>query len=501
VPSILGCIGWASWLLACFAGAAIAQPERPLKSHLLRVGFECPEAVAAGSRREVLRTFDLSLPHAPHRLIVGLARTPPADEPKRAEALRAALGFWIGGEAVRGMHVYPGLSAVLLELAPSLSPDRVAEQLATCAGPVRYVELDYSLTLEGVTPDDWHWVDQTSLQKMAVHEAWEHTTGNPEIVVAVIDTGIDLEHPDLVDNLWENGCEKTSDPNDRPCPGEVIGDISGDVHGWNFVSPSDPPLDTHGHGTEVAGIIGARGNNRVPLGEASCIAGVAWRVSLVALKVVGGVAGLDPLTRAVQYATAIPADVINASLSLEAEESELLKAAVAAAGEQGVLLVAAAPRDQPDVDAGNQTPRVPCGIPFDNVICVTATDDADQLVAGASIGGSSVDLGATATGVRTTTLRNVLPKGCSGTQPSSSIAAPHVAGVAALLRARCPGLPIDEMRRRILDLGDPAPALGTSPSGTRRTVTGKRLNASSAVAPACPPVRASRRLPRPALLE
>jgi thermitase len=415
-------------------------------------------------------------------MLVRPCQSSPSEEGRRAEALRSALGVWLGGEIVRGMHVYPGLSAVLLELDPSAPSVRIAEQLATCAGPIRYVELDYSLELEAKAPDDRRWSDQGSLRKMSVDAAWDHTTGKREVVVAVIDSGIDLAHPELKGNLWVNDCEPTADPNDAPCPGEIIG-VSGDVHGWNFGSPGAPPNDTHGHGTQVAGIIGALGNNGQGGGDDdhSCIAGIAWEVSLVALKVTGhfdpdlDASGLDPVTRAVQYATAIPADVINASFSVP--RSELLQSAVAAAGAKGILVVAAAPASQPDVDEGS-APRMPCGIPGDNVVCVTATNDQDEIVPGVSVGATSVDLGATATLVRTTNLRDDDPEGCSAAPATSSIATPHVAGVAALLRARCPGLPVPAMRSRILEGGDLV--------GLPSTTTGRRLNALKAVAPPCP---------------
>lgn len=466
----------------CLVGAS-GPSEAALTSHLAAAGFACPDSPSDAERARVLETFRPDAPHAERRLIVGLERTAAAEtERERAKALRAAIDEWLASEPVaesppaprpriESMHVYPRLDAVLLEFTGEVVLPKLARELAACPGPIRYVELDYEIVPEATIPNDRFWADQDSLRTMSVDHAWDLTTGSSKVVVAVIDNGFPLQHVDLKNNLWTNTCVSTADPNDDPCPGEVIGGVSGDLHGWNFVSPGAAPEPTSNedpHGANAAGIIGAEGDN----GQADCVAGISWDVSLVALKVIGGPGGLGEATKAVQYATAIPADVINASWSIEPDK--LLSDAIDAAGQKEILVVAAAPRFEPDVDARPAARRIPCGLTADNVLCVTATDAADQLAAGAPIGAESVDLSATVTGIRTTARA---PDGCIKGAETTSMAAPHVTGVAALLRARCPGISVAKMRERLLD-GDPALA--------GLTVSGKRLNALKAVEPGCP---------------
>ena len=232
-------------------------------------------------------------------------------------------------------------------------------------------------------------------------EAWDISTGSPDVIVAVIDSGIAYDHPDLAPNIWAN-------------PGEIAGngiddDANGlvdDVHGWDFgVNDSDPmdPLDLNpggnpGHGTHVAGIIAGAGNN------GTGVTGVMWTAKLMALKAGGVTRSLSTtaIVSAIHYAIANHARVINASFS-GPDCSLALFDAVRAANEAGVLFVAAAGNGASDNDtvpgfpASFSTPSV-CGeqqkAALTNVISVAATDENDQLASFSNFGPTTVQVAA-----------------------------------------------------------------------------------------------------------
>ena len=282
-------------------------------------------------------------------------------------------------------------------------------------------------------------------------EAWDITTGNSDVVVAVIDTGIDYDHPDLAANIWINPGEIPGNGMDDDSNGYVD-----DVHGWNFVKNNKNPDDDHGHGTHVAGIIGAVGNNSIG------VAGVAWNVKLMPLKVLDrrGRGFTSDVIEAINYA-AHRADVINLSLGSN-NFSQGMKDAIANAS---ALVVAAAGNDGNNND---ETPSYPASYDLDNIIAVAATNHKDKLTGFSNYGATSVDLAAPGNLIAST-YRGGRYAYMSGT----SMATPHVSGGAALVMAAFPELNVDQdqVKDQILGGVDPIPSL----QGI--TVTGGRLNA------------------------
>lgn len=296
-----------------------------------------------------------------------------------------------------------------------------AQQLAALPG-VMYAQVDHAVAAQ-VQPDDARYLEQWNMPRIRMPEAWNVITDTSNLIIATIDTGIDLQHPDLRDQLWTN-------------PGEIAGngvddDGNGyidDIHGWHFYQvysggqalPQDNGLldDVNGHGTHVAGIIAAAGNN------AQGVAGVAWRARLMPVRVLDNdaVGWESDVVRGLQYAVANGANVVNLSLGL-ATPGPALAEAVAQAEAQGVLLVAA---------AGNNGGAALYPAAYPSVLSVGASTQAD-LRAAFSNRGSRLDL--LAPGVDILSTWNGLPYFArSGT----SMAAPHVAGVAALLRTLRP---------------------------------------------------------------
>ncbi|HUD73324.1 MAG TPA: S8 family serine peptidase, partial [Dongiaceae bacterium] len=288
--------------------------------------------------------------------------------------------------------------------------------------------------------------------------AWQVTTGSPAVVVGVIDTGIDYRHPDLAPNIWRNPGEIEANGIDDDGTGFID-----DVRGWDFANDDNDPLDDAGHGTHVAGTIGAVGNNGLG------VAGVAWNVTLVPIKFLGGNGSgteADAIA-AIDYATAIGAVITNNSWGGGGFSQALLDA-ITDAGAAGSLFVAAAGNEAQNGDA---VPHYPSGYAAANIVSVAATDDRDQLAFFSNYGAASVDLAAPGVDILST-----FPGGTYDELSGTSMATPHVAGVAALLRSVEPGIGVADLKSRLLQMTDHIPSLAG------RTLTGGRLNAFLSVA-------------------
>ncbi len=333
---------------------------------------------------------------------------------------------------------------------------------------VEYAEPNYIRRLQQLSPPNdpdfrYQWGLHNTGQSLPVQQAfsgqpgadisalaaWAITTGSADVVVAVIDSGIDSTHPDLAANLWR-------DANDNI--------------GWDFLAGDNDPNDPAGHGTRMAGIIGAAGNNRIG------ITGVTWDVSLMVLRVfnTNGEGTVVNIAAAIDYAIANGARIINASYGAN-RFSLTERDAIRRAANAGLLVVAAACNDGADNDAtdGQATPCYPASYDELNIIAVAATDNADGLLPSSNYGRTSVDLGAPGELILTT---NPLDLGSSYLFVSgTSASAAFVSGAAALLLAQNPGLNVALLRSALLDNVDPAPNL------TERTVTGGRLNVARAL--------------------
>ena len=295
--------------------------------------------------------------------------------------------------------------------------------------------------------------------------AWDITTGSRSVVVAVIDSGIDLTHPDLAANLWTN-------------PGEIAGngiddDRNGfvdDIHGWNFVDNNANLQDGYGHGTHVAGIIGAVGNDGIG------VTGVAWRVSLMVLRVQNdaGVGSTSGVIGALRYATTMRRDfgsnvvVTNNSWEAAAGYSAAIEGLIREQGEAGITFVAAAGNHGTNNDV---TPRYPSNYDLPNVIAVASLASSGVLAGSSGYGPTTVDLAAPGTFILST-----WKGGGYAALSGTSMAAPHVSGAVALLAAAKPGITVAEVRGAILGTTAPLASL------VGKTVTGGRLDAFAALA-------------------
>jgi subtilisin family serine protease len=292
-------------------------------------------------------------------------------------------------------------------------------------------------------------------------EAWAVTTGSTAVTVAVIDTGVDHAHPDLSAAIWINpgencaGCRTDGVDND----GNGYKD---DWRGWDFAHDDNNPADDHGHGTHVAGTIGAIGDNGIG------ITGVAQRAEIMPLKFLraDGTGTAADAIGAILYATQNGADILNNSWGGE-DFSQALEDAVAASDAAGALFVAAAGNDSSDNDAA---PTFPSSFDLPNVISVAATDNTDELAWFSNAGRQSVDLAAPGLEIFST-----WPGGSYQSISGTSMAAPHVAGAAALAKAAFPGATGVGLKALLLDSTDPKASLADL------TASGGRLNAGSAL--------------------
>jgi subtilisin family serine protease len=325
--------------------------------------------------------------------------------------------------------------------------------------------------------------------------AWDITQGSRDIVVAVIDSGVDLNHPDLVSNIWRN-------PGEASCVDGVDNEGNGfidDCVGWNFVDDDNSPMDDLGHGTHVSGIIGAVGNN------ATGIAGVMWNVSILPLKFITdlgpGVCGpgvnfcgtVADEAAAIDYAVQNGAKIINASYG-SSEFAQTEYDAINAANAAGVLFIAAAGNGGLDSAGDNNdlNPSYPAAINLPNVIAVAATDQNDNRASFSNYGPVSVHVAAPGvyvlSSVPLTGVSMSFSSFCTGSAVAAydfcsgtSMAAPHVAGLAGLLESYYTGFTPAQIRATILRYVDQrASLLGW-------IQTGGRINAYKALTSLLPP--------------
>lgn len=290
--------------------------------------------------------------------------------------------------------------------------------------------------------------------------AWAVTKGSDQVVVAVIDSGVDYAHPDLVNNIWSRPeiIKAYADDN--------LGSID-DRHGINLVDHNGDPMDGNGHGTHCAGIIGAEGGNGIG------IAGVNWNVKIMPLRFMDGdgAGTTKDAIEAINYVidrrrAGVNVRIISASWGSNTK-SRALEDIIRKAYDEGILVVAAAGNDHSDND---QKPHYPSSYALGNVVSVAAIDRRDHLTAFSNFGVKSVHVAAPGEEILSTWLDHGFAE-----KKGTSMATPFVAGVAALILARNPKMSVDDLRARILQSVDPVDAL------RGRVSTGGRINAAKAV--------------------
>ena len=275
-------------------------------------------------------------------------------------------------------------------------------------------------------------------------EAWNTMTGSPETVVGVIDEGIDVNHPDLKGNIWTNSGEVAGNRIDDDNNG-YVDDVNGYDFANNDASVYDPdPISGKGdeHGTHVAGTLAAVGNNGIG------VAGVNWDAQVASLKFLGPQGGyVADTVEAVNYAVAEGMDISNNSWGIGSGRSKSLKDAIRRADDAGHIFIAAAGNGGPDGvgDSNDATPEYPASYGLPNVVSVAASNDTDRLASFSNFGATSVDLAAPGVGILST-----LPGGRYGRYSGTSMASPHVAGVAALIRSQDPGLDDAQVKAKLL---------------------------------------------------
>lgn len=438
---IVGCA------MAIAAGAASAQV------------VQSPADMAAYQQDKQALEANPGLQFIPHSVLVQFKTKAPQ------QAVAAALA---GAQArvVRTYSLVPGLTHVRTALPVEQAiaalaanpwvefaePDFVQRKVATANDT--YFSLEWGLHNTGQSIQGQTGIADADID---MPEAWDITTGDPDFVIADIDTGMQWSHPDLDGNVWSNPGEIGGNGIDDDGNGYVD-----DVRGWDFYSNDNNPDDSDGHGTHTAGTIGAEGNN----GQG--IAGVNWQCKVMPLRFLGPQGGstADAIA-ALNYAAGKGVKVSNNSWGGGGYSSGLYNA-INASKSVGHVFCAAAGNNGSNNDS---SAFYPAGYNLDNIISVAATDNRDAMASFSNYGATTVDLGAPGVNIASCYTGSGYVW-MSGT----SMATPHVTGVVALVYQRNPGFSYSQVVSKILSTTRPVSSL----SG--RCVTGGVLNALAALA-------------------
>ena len=383
-------------------------------------------------------------------------------------------------ESVAGLTVIDDLD--------NANADSVAAEYAAMSDFVEYAEPNFRIELDepanslyskdllyrepgSAHPNDPQFGDQWALNNLGQDggkeradidalKAWLTTKGSKDVVVAVLDSGVDFTHVDLRANMWIRPADVSAYTDDE------LGDFN-DINGYNGTDKISDPMDDNGHGTHCAGIIGAEGDN----GEG--IAGINWTVKIMPLKFLGkgGFGSTNDAIEAINYAIdrkkkGVNVRIISASWG-STSKSKALGDTIKAAGDAGILFVAAAGNNGSNND---RWPHYPSNYDLPNVVSVAALDRADKMASFSNFGLKAVHIAAPGKDILSTWLKDSYRE-ASGT----SMATPYVSGVAALIVANEPNISMAKLRARLLKSVDKIDALNG------KVASGGRLNASKAL--------------------
>ncbi|MFK7926032.1 MAG: S8 family serine peptidase [Bacteroidia bacterium] len=353
---------------------------------------------------------------------------------------------------------------------------------------ILYLEPDYIYQMEE-TPDDPYFEKQWGLSNLGqtggssgadikISSHWNTNTGNKSVITGIIDTGIDWGHEDLVDNIWQNLAEDFDgdghtiewidgiwqlDPGDLNNIDEDNNGYTDDLIGWDFVNDDNNPFDDNGHGTHVAGIVGAKGNN------GKGIAGVSWTTQMMALKAFDakGAGSVLSILPALEYARNMGARLTNNSWGGPAY-SQVLYDEISLSNTAGILCVSAAGNN---ANNNTATPIYPGSFDLANVICVAATDHKDKLARFSNYSHKSVDLGAPGKDIFST-----LPGNAYGYKSGTSMASPMATGAICLLWSQDTLRTHEQIKEILFSTVDQLPKLAG------KCATGGRINLFNAAA-------------------
>lgn len=341
----------------------------------------------------------------------------------------------------------PSFNMVVVKRAPIETTKSVVNILSENPG-VEYVEPNY-IYHASRTPNDpllgrlWG-MNNTTTAGVDVDalRAWDIETGNPNLVVAVVDTGVDYTHPDLAGNIWTNEAEANGVTGVDDDGNGVIDDI----HGFNAITGTGDPLDDHGHGSHCSGTIGAKGD------DGKGIVGVNWNVKIMGAKFLSkdGSGSTEGAIKAIDYANKMGAKVLSNSWGGGGFSQALLEA-IQRTNASGAVFVAAAGNESNNNDANAS---YPASYDVPNIISVAAIDNKGRMASFSNYGKTKVHVAAPGVDIMSST-----PGGKYDTWSGTSMATPHVSGIAALLISHEPNITNVEVKQRIMETARKAASL------------------------------------------
>ena len=383
--------------------------------------------------------------YVPGQIFVRFAPKADGAERTRGEKLEILTSL-AGGRIIRTYRYVSGLCLVILP--ETLTVESALKRFNGTEG-IYYAELNYKgENCFGADPCDPRFGDQWALHNTGQNggtvdadidapEGWEVRSDCCDLIIAVLDSGVDYEHEDLAGNMWVNVDELNGEAS-------VDDDENGyvdDIYGYDFFNDDADPMDhyLYSHGTKVAGIAGAQGNNGVG------IAGVSWDVKLMAVKTLSMSGGFElaASTLGIQYAIDKGANVLNCSWFDPGGYHQVLKDKIEAAGEMGILCVVCAHNFDDD------SPIYPAAYELDNILVVMGTDRNDEKVASSNYSPSWVDLAAPGKDILSCATADRYQY-----ETGTSMAAPQVAAACALVAGEHPDWPYQWVREAVIDSAD-----------------------------------------------